>query len=52
MPGLICKRCPRLDMKEATSAVLSEMMQNRMHLQNYLLSGDTRDLEKMNDGQE
>ena len=39
-----------LDMKEATSEVRFEMMQNRMHLQNYLLSGDTRDVEKMNDG--
>ncbi len=39
-----------LDMTEATSAVRFEMMQNRMHLQNYLLSGDTRDVDKMNDG--
>ncbi|HYU48123.1 MAG TPA: methyl-accepting chemotaxis protein [Terriglobales bacterium] len=37
-------------MAEATSAVRFEMMQNRMHLQNYLLSGDTRDVEKMNEG--
>ncbi|MBZ5656473.1 MAG: methyl-accepting chemotaxis protein [Acidobacteriia bacterium] len=39
-----------IDMAEATSAVRFEMMQNRLHLQNYLLSGDTRDVEKMNDG--
>ncbi|MGB9074967.1 MAG: methyl-accepting chemotaxis protein [Terriglobales bacterium] len=39
-----------LDMTEATSAVRFQMMQNRMHLQNYLLSGDTRDVEKMTDG--
>lgn len=39
-----------MDMKEATSSVRSEMMKNRLHLQNYLLSGDTRDVEKMNDG--
>src|SRR5215467_14854234 len=39
-----------LDMAQATSAVRFEMMQNRMHLQNYLLSGDTRDVEKMTDG--
>ncbi len=39
-----------LDMTEATSVVRFEMMQNRMHLQNYLLSGDTRDVDKMNDG--
>jgi methyl-accepting chemotaxis protein len=38
------------DMTEATSMVRFELMQNRLHLQNYLLSGDTRDVEKMNDG--
>src|ERR1700681_4380505 len=40
-----------IDMTEATSSVRFQMMQNRLHLQNYLLSGDTRDVEKMNDGQ-
>src|SRR5260370_39444983 len=40
-----------LDMTESTSAVGCQMMQNRLHLQNYLLSGDTRDVEKMNDGE-
>jgi methyl-accepting chemotaxis protein len=39
-----------IDMAQATSAVRFEMMQNRLHLQNYLLSGDTRDVEKMTDG--
>ncbi|HWZ82677.1 MAG TPA: methyl-accepting chemotaxis protein [Terriglobales bacterium] len=39
-----------MDMTQATSAVRFEMMQNRLHLQNYLLSGDTRDVEKMNEG--
>ncbi len=39
-----------IDMTEATSIVRFQMMQNRLHLQNYLLSGDTRDVEKMNDG--
>ena len=39
-----------IEMTEATSAVRFEMMQNRLHLENYLLSGDTRDVEKMNDG--
>jgi CHASE3 domain sensor protein len=39
-----------MDMTQATSIVRFEMMQNRLHLQNYLLSGDTRDVEKMNDG--
>ena len=40
-----------IDMTEATSLVRFEMMQNRLHLQNYLLSGDTRDVEKMNEGE-
>src|ERR1700694_2792711 len=40
-----------IDMTEGTSSVRFEMMQNRLHLQNYLLSGDTRDVEKMNDGE-
>src|ERR1700690_236984 len=39
-----------IDMTEATSSVRFQMMQNRLHLQNYLLSGDTRDVEKMNEG--
>jgi len=39
-----------MDMTQATSMVRFEMMQNRLHLQNYLLSGDTRDVEKMNEG--
>ncbi len=39
-----------MDMTQATSMVRFEMMQNRLHLENYLLSGDTRDVEKMNDG--
>src|SRR5580704_1169605 len=40
-----------IDIAEATSAVRFQMMQNRLHLQNYLLSGDTRDVEKMSDGE-
>jgi methyl-accepting chemotaxis protein len=40
-----------IDMAEATSSVRFEMMQNRLYLQSYLLSGDTRDVEKMNDGE-
>ncbi len=39
-----------MDMTEATATVRSKMMENRLHLQNYLLSGDTRDVEKMTDG--
>src|SRR5271157_1540269 len=40
-----------IDMTEATSTVRFQMMQNRLHLQNYLLSGDSRDVEKMNEGE-
>src|SRR5207245_1378597 len=40
-----------IEMTEAVSNVRFQMMQNRLHLQNYLLSGDTRDVEKMNDGE-
>ncbi len=40
-----------IDMAEATSAARFQMMQNRLHLQNYLLSGDTRDVEKMSEGE-
>src|SRR6202051_3768108 len=40
-----------IDMTEATSLVRFQMMQNRLHLQNYLLSGDTRDVKKINDGE-
>jgi methyl-accepting chemotaxis protein len=40
-----------MDMTQATSAVRFHMMQNRLHLQNYLLSGDTRDVEKMTEGE-
>jgi methyl-accepting chemotaxis protein len=39
-----------LDMAEAISELRSQMMQNRLSLGNYLLSGDTRDVERMNDG--
>jgi methyl-accepting chemotaxis protein len=40
-----------MDMTEATSSVRFQMMQNRLQLQDYLLSGDTRDVEKLKDGQ-
>src|SRR5260370_16658490 len=40
-----------IDMTEVTSTVRFEMMQNRLHLQNYLLSGDTRYSEKTNDSE-
>jgi methyl-accepting chemotaxis protein len=39
-----------LAVTEATSAVRFEMMQNRLHLDNYLLSGDTREAEDIHEG--
>jgi methyl-accepting chemotaxis protein len=40
-----------IDLAEATSAVRFQMMQNRLHLQNYLLSGDVLDFDKMTTGE-
>jgi methyl-accepting chemotaxis protein len=39
-----------LDLKDATDAVKFQMMQNRLYLSNYLLSGDTREVDRMNEG--
>jgi len=39
-----------LAMAEATDSVRFQMMQNRLFLSNYLLSGDTREMDKMNEG--
>src|SRR5579863_407184 len=39
-----------LDLEGATNAVRSQMMQNRLYLSNYLLSGDTREVDRMNEG--
>jgi methyl-accepting chemotaxis protein len=39
-----------LDLADATNEVRSQMMQNRLYLSNYLLSGDTREVERMNEG--
>src|SRR5438876_7736800 len=39
-----------LELADATNAVRFQMMQNRLYLSNYLLSGDTREVERMNDG--
>jgi methyl-accepting chemotaxis protein len=39
-----------LDLADATDAVKFQMMQNRLYLSNYLLSGDTREVDKMNEG--
>ena len=38
------------DMEQATEVVRFQMMQNRLFLGNYLLSGDTRELDQMNAG--
>jgi methyl-accepting chemotaxis protein len=39
-----------LDLAEATDRVRFQMMQNRLYLTNYLLSGDTREVDAMKDG--
>jgi methyl-accepting chemotaxis protein len=39
-----------LQMAAATSKIQFQMMQNRLYLSNYLLSGDSREIDHMNDG--
>jgi methyl-accepting chemotaxis protein len=39
-----------LEMADATNEVRFQMMQNRLYLSNYLLSGDSREVDRMNDG--
>jgi methyl-accepting chemotaxis protein len=39
-----------MDMSDASEAVRFQMMQNRLFLSNYLLSGDTREIDRMNEG--
>jgi methyl-accepting chemotaxis protein len=39
-----------LELADATDAVKFQMMQNRLYMSNYLLSGDTREVERMNEG--
>jgi methyl-accepting chemotaxis protein len=39
-----------LELANATNEVRFQMMQNRLYLSNYLLSGDTREVERMNEG--
>jgi len=39
-----------LELTDATNEVRFQMMQNRLYLSNYLLSGDTREVERMNEG--
>src|SRR6266542_961164 len=39
-----------LQMAEKTDSIRFQMMQNRLYLSNYLLSGDSREVDRMNDG--
>ncbi|SPF42207.1 Methyl-accepting chemotaxis sensory transducer [Candidatus Sulfotelmatobacter kueseliae] len=39
-----------LKMKDTTNLIRFQMMQDRLYLSNYLLSGDTREVDRMNDG--
>jgi len=39
-----------LKLEDTTKTVRSQMMQNRLYLSNYLLSGDTREVDHMNEG--
>src|SRR5271165_6454119 len=39
-----------LQLKDATNQVRFQMMQNRLYLSNYLLSGDSREVDRMNEG--
>ncbi len=39
-----------LELADATNAVRFQMMQNRLFLSNYLFSGDTREVDRMNEG--
>jgi methyl-accepting chemotaxis protein len=39
-----------MEMAQTTDKIRSQMMQNRLYLSNYLLSGDSREVDRMNDG--
>src|ERR1700729_3763545 len=39
-----------LEMAETTDKITFQMMQDRLFLSNYLLSGDTREVDRLNDG--
>jgi methyl-accepting chemotaxis protein len=39
-----------MDLSDATDHIRFQMMQNRLYLGNYLLSGDTREMDRMSDG--
>jgi methyl-accepting chemotaxis protein len=40
-----------LSLADATDKIRFQMMQNRLYLSNYLLSGDTREIDRMNEGE-
>ena len=44
------RRPKSLKLADTTNAVRFQMMQNRLYLSNYLLSGDTREVDRMNEG--
>jgi len=39
-----------LEMADSTDHITFQMMENRLYLSNYLLSGDTREVDRLNDG--
>ncbi len=39
-----------LELADTTNSARFQMMQNRLYLSNYLLSGDTREVDRMNEG--
>ena len=39
-----------MELEDATNTIRFQMMQNRLYLSNYLLSGDTREIDHMNEG--
>src|ERR1700691_2259229 len=39
-----------LQMAQTNDKIRFQMMQNRLYLSNYLLSGDTREVERLNEG--
>src|SRR6266568_2058313 len=39
-----------LELRDTTDHIRFQVMQNRLYLSNYLLSGDSREVERMNDG--
>src|SRR5437016_918840 len=39
-----------VELTDSTNSVRFQMMQNRLYLSNYLLSGDTREVDRMSEG--